>query len=110
MDFTVARIVLVDENIALADADFLIDEQKRRLVIRNIVCPISGVRRVSKYTTKGYSCTSVEIVKLFAEFMDRALIKDKPWVRQLLQIGAKAVTGRVPHSEMANFFATMYTD
>jgi hypothetical protein len=73
LDFSVTRVVLIDENMALADARFLRDEFDRRIVIRHIVCPISSCARISKYESKGYTIQGRERVKLFAEWSKRAL-------------------------------------
>ena len=72
LDFTVARAALLSGSTALVDADFEHDERLKLLRIRHIVCPISAVRRIAKYTAKGYNCRMLEIVKLFAEWSERA--------------------------------------
>lgn len=72
LDFTVARAALLSASVALVDADFEHDERRKLLRIRHIVCPISAVRRIAKYTAKGYHCRMLEIVKLFAEWSERA--------------------------------------
>jgi hypothetical protein len=72
LDFTVSRAVIVSTGYALVDVDFERDERLRLLRVRHIVCPISSVRRIAKYTTKGYRCRMLEIIKLFAEWSRRA--------------------------------------
>jgi hypothetical protein len=72
LDFTVTRAAIISEDTALVDVHFEQDEQATTLRLRHIVCPISSVRRISKYVAKGYSCNMIEIVKLFAEWSDRA--------------------------------------
>lgn len=73
LDFSVTRVVLIDEQTALADSRFLLDELDKRIVIRHIVCPISSCARISKYEFKGYTIQARERVKLFAEWSKRAL-------------------------------------
>ena len=70
-DFTVVRIGLVNQTCALADADFLHDEAKKFLRIKNIHCPISSTYRVMKYNRKGYWPSTGQIVKLFLDWDDR---------------------------------------
>jgi len=72
LDFTVARAAVVSPTLALVDEDFAEDERHRRLRIRHIVCPISSVRRMVKYGSKGYRARMLEITKLFAEWSTRA--------------------------------------
>ena len=72
LDFTIARAAIVTDEHALVDVDFERDERLRQIRVRHIVCPISSVRRIAKYTAKGYRCKMLEIVKLFAEWSSRA--------------------------------------
>jgi len=72
LDFTIARAAVIGTKRALVDADFMRDEHLRLLRVRHIVCPISCVRRIAKYSAKGYRCRMLEIMKLFAEWSHRA--------------------------------------
>ena len=72
LDFSVCRAILLSPTEALVDKDFLQDETDMRLRIKHIVCPLTSVRRIAKYTAKGYSIPMGEIVKLFAEWSERA--------------------------------------
>lgn len=72
LDFTIARAAIVTDEHALVDVDFERDERLRQIRVRHIVCPISSVRRIAKYTAKGYRCKMLEIIKLFAEWSSRA--------------------------------------
>ena len=72
LDFTIARAAVVGAKRALVDVDFMRDEQLRMLRVRHIVCPISCVRRIAKYSAKGYRSRMLEIIKLFAEWSRRA--------------------------------------
>lgn len=70
-DFTVVRIGLLNPSEALADADFMHDEEKHQLRLKNIHCPISSTYRVIKYRTKGYWPPTFEILKLFLDWDER---------------------------------------
>lgn len=70
-DFTVARVAIVPEIGAIADEDFLEDEKAKRLVIKNIHCPVSEIYRIAKYVKKGYWIKIVELLKVFAEWEGR---------------------------------------
>lgn len=70
-DFTVNRIALISDVEALADPQFLEDEEKGELRLKFIHCPISSVNRIAKYTRKGYHCKLKEIVKLFVDWDNR---------------------------------------
>ncbi|KXH69797.1 MAG: hypothetical protein AM326_01620 [Candidatus Thorarchaeota archaeon SMTZ-45] len=70
-DFTVVRIGLLTPGIALADADFLHDEAKKFLRIKNIHCPVSTIYRVMKYNRKGYWPSTTETIKVLIDWEDR---------------------------------------
>lgn len=70
-DFTVVRIGMINRRWALADDDFLEDEQNRILKIKNIHCPVSSMLRCMKYARKGYFMRPGEAIKLFQDWMDR---------------------------------------
>jgi len=72
-DFTVVRCCLnPDRKTATAWASFLNDEEKHKLRILNIHCPISSLLRVMKYGRKGYYMRPVEALKLFRDWEDRS--------------------------------------
>ena len=71
-DFTVVRLGLIDKTYALADPDFIKDEQNHRLRWKNIHCPISAVVRACKYAKKGYFVGPMEIMKLFDDWDGRS--------------------------------------
>ena len=73
----VARAAIISPTRALVDVHFERDERLRSLRVRHVVCPISSVRRIAKYTAKGYRCNTVEVVKLFAEWSTRAEAEEK---------------------------------
>jgi hypothetical protein len=70
-DFTVVRIGLLSPTRALADADFLHDEEKHVMRIKNIHCPISTFYRIMKYNRKGYWPATSQIVKVFLDWDGR---------------------------------------
>ncbi len=67
-DFTVIRIGLLGTDWALADEDFVEDEKKLRISIKNIHCPISSTIRCMKYAKKGYYIRPTEMMKLFQDW------------------------------------------
>jgi len=74
-DFTVIRCGIVemdDGYYALVDVDFMEDEGKKRLRIKNIHCPISSLLRFMKYGSKGYKARPSQIAKLFADWDARS--------------------------------------
>lgn len=70
-DFTVVRCAIKNENEILVDADFLHDEEKGMLRIKNIHCPVSSTIRCVKYGKKGYYLTPVEAMRLFIDWDNR---------------------------------------
>ena len=70
-DFTVVRCGLISSTEIMADIDFLKDEQKHILRIKNIHCPISSMLRCMKYSRKGYCIKPMEVLKLFADWDNR---------------------------------------
>ena len=84
-DFTVIRLGLIDSTKALADDDFLEHEKRKKLVIKNIHCPISSTFRFMKYYKKGYFPKLTEIVKLFVDWDSR----DPEYREKLMRLVAK---------------------
>lgn len=58
---------------AIADADFLHDEEKGILRLKNIHCPISSTLRCTKYSRKGFWLPPLEAMKLFSDWEVRTL-------------------------------------
>jgi hypothetical protein len=77
LDFSVSRAVLVSHSEAIVDADFMADEVAMRLNIKHIVCPVSSIHRLTKYSRKGYKANALQSVKLLAEWSARAKIDHK---------------------------------
>jgi len=53
-DFTVVRAAILNRHEVMVDRDFMADEGNRRLVFKNIHCPVSSLLRALKYARKGY--------------------------------------------------------
>jgi hypothetical protein len=70
-DFTVIRCGLINSQKALVDADFMHDEAKKILRIKNIHCPISSTLRCMKYSRKGYWLPPLQCCRLFIDWEDR---------------------------------------
>ena len=70
-DFTVIRCGLMDSKTAMVDADFMHDEEKKILRIKNIHCPISSTLRCMKYAKKGYWLPPMQCCRLFIDWSDR---------------------------------------
>lgn len=71
-DFSITKAALLSPTTALADKDFLNDELKGLLRIKNIHCPISSTLRFMKYARKGYFARPMEIMRLFADWDSRS--------------------------------------
>lgn len=72
-DFTVVRcaVVSLSAKLALVDADFMHDEEKKILRLKNIHCPVSSTMRCMKYSRKNYFLPPFEALKLFLDWSDR---------------------------------------
>lgn len=74
-DFSVIRTGMDIEHfarrVALVDKDFHKHENFKRLVLKNIHCPISSLHRCLKYHRKGYKLSSKEALKLFLDWEKR---------------------------------------
>jgi hypothetical protein len=92
-DFTVCRIGLQvdaldprpDNSRIIQDTDFNADLEGKRLRIKNVVCPITSVKRVGKYALKGFHISSVEILRLFKAWDDMET-QEKEELTELLEI------------------------
>lgn len=87
-DFTVARCGIYAEfNItqnqdgvgvthtvlkAIADIDFPEDEKVNRLHIKHIHCPVAEFYRIAKYMNKGFSVSTLEIIKTLQDWENRS--------------------------------------
>ena len=74
-DFTVIRagIYYIDGKIkAVVDDDFEEDNNKKRLKIKNIHCPIAEIFRVAKYIEKGFYLPPIETIKILEDWGQRS--------------------------------------
>lgn len=70
-DFTIAKGVVLPSGEAYCHPSFFSHERDRKLVVTNIHCPISSLKRAIKYCNRGYQIESVELLKLFEDFEKR---------------------------------------
>lgn len=70
-DFTVIRIGLLSDKFAIADADFIHDETKKLLRLKNVHCPLSSTLRCMKYAKKGYWLPTSQVLNLFIDWDNR---------------------------------------
>lgn len=73
-DFSIVRsaYLIHEDKFVFADKEELIEDlQKKRLRIKYIICPVSIVVRIIKYTKKGYNIGVAEIFKMFLEWDNR---------------------------------------
>lgn len=88
-DFSVIRLAILDEKTALADADYLHDELRLILRLKNIHCPVSSTLRCCKYAKKGYWLPPTQALRLFIDWDNR----DEDYKIKLLDFLDKAKEG-----------------
>ena len=74
-DFTIVRVALMqngDKHTAIADADYIHDETKRILRIKNIHCPVSSTLRCMKYSRKGYFLPPTQVLNILYDWDNRS--------------------------------------
>ena len=103
-DFTIAMCAILPNGEAFFHQDFLDHEQNKILVINNIHCPISSMKRVIKYTNRGYTITSNQLLKLFKDYEAR----DPEW-KQLVTSGFNEEFTNDPEQQK-RFLQTVYLD
>lgn len=88
-DFSIARVGITSASLlieqAIADKDFVKDEETKRLNIKNIHCPIAQIYRVSKYMEKGYWLPMAQILRIFADWDNR----DPDYKRKITDVSLK---------------------
>ena len=89
-DFTVIRCGLMDPKTALVDADFMHDEERKILRIKNIHCPISSTLRCMKYSRKGYWLPPMQCCRLFIDWEER----DDEYREKILEFLTKSDKGK----------------
>lgn len=99
-DFTVVRVAIKNKKEILADADFLHDEEKSLLRLKNIHCPISSTMRCVKYGKKGYYLSPLQTIKLFVDWDAR----DDEYRANLLGFADKMINeGELTQKEFDEF-------
>lgn len=88
-DFTVIRAAIESPAEVMVDKDFLHDEEKNILRLKNIHCPVSSLLRCLKYVKKGYWLRPIEAAKLFVDWMGR----DESYRLKIIEYIAKADAG-----------------
>jgi hypothetical protein len=75
-DFSIIRCGFDKDGLtlrmAMVDVDFEKDEREKRLVLKNIHCPISSMFRCIKYCNRGYKLSTHEMLKLFVDWETRS--------------------------------------
>lgn len=70
-DFTIIRAAIESPTEVMVDKDFIHDEEKGVLRLKNIHCPVSSLLRCLKYVKKGYWLRPIEAARLFYDWMER---------------------------------------
>ena len=70
-DFTITRAAILNPTTCFVDEDFMEDENRHVLQLKNIHCPVSSLLRCLKYAKKGYWMRPSEALKLFNDWDDR---------------------------------------
>lgn len=81
---------------AIADIDFPEDEKVNRLRVKHIHCPIAEFYRIAKYMNKGFSVSTMEIIKTLQDWEERGddyktkiittLMKDEPTTEEITEM------------------------
>lgn len=105
-DFTISKAAILNSSediFAVVHKDFHEHDAANKLVITNIHCPISSMKRVIKYCNKGYHIESSELLKLFKDYENRS-----PEWKDLVNKGLSHTD--MSKEERKNFLRTMYFD
>ena len=86
-DFTVTRAAIIDTNTCLVDEDFVQDEVNKKLVLKNIHCPVGTSLRIIKYTNKGYKIGAYDILPVFLDWETRPVDYKRDLISNVQQIG-----------------------
>jgi hypothetical protein len=102
-DFTVSKAAILPTLEAFVWHSFHDDDACKALIVDHIHCPISSMKRVIKYTQKGFSIESVELLKLFEDYEKRS----ERW-KNIVKKGL--TTALETLEEQKEFAQTMYMD
>ena len=107
-DFTIAKSAIkpgiMGSPTAVCHPDFHVHDLESTLVITNIHCPISSMKRVIKYTQRGFKIDNKELLKLFVDYENRP----QDW-KNLVHRGINNPQG-MSASERQSFARGMYMD
>lgn len=67
-DFSISRVAFLTETVALVDKTFEADDKAKRITICSVTNPVKIVRRLVKYSKKGYFVQNWEIAKIFKKW------------------------------------------
>lgn len=104
-DFTISKAAILANGDAWAHHQFDRDDLGGHLVIEKIHCPISSMKRVIKYTQKGYTIESKEMLKLFKDYEARP----NDW-KVLVEEGLSQDRADWPVDRQNEFVRAMYMD
>ena len=107
-DFTIAKSAIhvgaLGGTVAVCHPDFHNHDLESKLVVTNIHCPISSMKRVIKYTQRGFKIENVELLKLFKDYEARPA----DW-KALIDRGVNNPYS-LTNQELAAFTRGMYMD
>lgn len=105
-DFTIAKCAIISSEEAMVHEDFHDHDASGVLVVTNIHCPISSMKRAIKYCTKGFSIPSRELLKLFKDYESRP----QDW-KDLITLGLSTDDlNTLDGEDRQNFVRAMYFD
>lgn len=104
-DFTISKAAILADGEAWVHHQFNRDDLGGYLVIEKIHCPISSMKRVIKYTQKGYTIESKELLKLFKDYEARPV----DW-KLLVTEGLSQNIDNWPEDRKNDFVRAMYMD
>lgn len=104
-DFTISKVAILPNGEAWVHHQFERDDNGEHLVIEKIHCPISSMKRVIKYTQKGYTIESKELLKLFKDYE----MRPSEW-KMLVDEGLSQDIEKWPIQKRNEFVRAMYMD
>lgn len=104
-DFTISKAAILPNGEAWVHHQFERDDNEGNLVIEKIHCPISSMKRVIKYTQKGYTIESKELLKLFKDYE----MRPSEW-KMLVDEGLSQDIEKWPIEKRNEFVRAMYMD
>jgi len=96
-DFTICRVGM-DEEYFYMDKDFEENLKNNLLVIKTVQCPIGAIRRIIKYTKKGFFMTGFQMLKLYMDWDSRSNEYKEELVKYLMKM-EKSEDGKLSQEE-----------